>query len=227
MHDEACTHYVDMVDQTTLGHQFILEEFGEHANPRIGWQLDPFGHSSTHAALLCAEAGFDALFFGRMDYQEHDLRVRSKDLQFLWQPSPSLGPDVQLYAEVSWDSNYNPPDDFCWDTQCQGGLGQPLGEFMQDRTDLEGFNAQRRVADFMRAANVIADAHAGEYASKNIMLLMGSDFHYQNAEQWMINLDKLITAVNANGSMHARYSTPSEYVAAKRAEGIVYNVHHR
>ena len=29
MHDEATTHYIDMIDQTTLGHLFILAEFGE------------------------------------------------------------------------------------------------------------------------------------------------------------------------------------------------------
>ena len=69
MHDEATTHYLDMIDQTTLGHQYILSEFGESANPTIGWQVDPFGHSATQAALLSAEVGFDALFFGRIDCQ--------------------------------------------------------------------------------------------------------------------------------------------------------------
>lgn len=33
--------------QTTLGHRFIAEVFGEEALPRVGWQIDPFGHSST------------------------------------------------------------------------------------------------------------------------------------------------------------------------------------
>lgn len=37
--------------------------------PRVGWQIDPFGHSSTQAGLLGAAVGFDALFFGRADYQ--------------------------------------------------------------------------------------------------------------------------------------------------------------
>ena len=69
MHDEATTHYIDMVDQTTLGHQYILTQFGPNANPTIGWQIDPFGHSATQAALLSAEVGFDALFFGRIDCQ--------------------------------------------------------------------------------------------------------------------------------------------------------------
>jgi alpha-mannosidase len=67
MHDEATTHYIDMVDQTTLGHDFLRSTLG--FLPRVGWQVDPFGHSATQASLLSAEAGFDALFFGRIDYQ--------------------------------------------------------------------------------------------------------------------------------------------------------------
>lgn len=53
MHDEAATHYIDMIDQTTLGHRFIKKEFG--VVPRIGWQIDPFGHSAVQAYLLGAE----------------------------------------------------------------------------------------------------------------------------------------------------------------------------
>lgn len=67
--DEAATHYVAMVDQTTLGHRLLLDEFGEAGVPKVAWQLDPFGHSATQAALLSAEAGMDGLFFGRIDYQ--------------------------------------------------------------------------------------------------------------------------------------------------------------
>ena len=79
MHDEAATHWIDMVDQTTLGHQFILKEFG--VTPKVGWQIDPFGHSSTQAALLSAKVGFEGLFFGRIDYKDHDARIARKDME--------------------------------------------------------------------------------------------------------------------------------------------------
>jgi hypothetical protein len=45
----------------------VLSEFG--IKPKIGWQIDAFGHSSTNA-MLFAEMGFDAWFFGRLDYQD-------------------------------------------------------------------------------------------------------------------------------------------------------------
>lgn len=53
MHDEATPYYIDLIDQTTLGHQFIMKEFGQI--PRVGWQIDPFGHSAVQAYLLGAE----------------------------------------------------------------------------------------------------------------------------------------------------------------------------
>jgi hypothetical protein len=65
------------------GHEFVLAEFG--VRPRIGWQVDPFGHSNTNARLF-AEMGFDALFFGRLDYQEKELRLQEKTMEYIWRP---------------------------------------------------------------------------------------------------------------------------------------------
>lgn len=53
MHDEATTHYIDMIDQTHLGHHAIKSQF--NITPRAGWQIDPFGHSAVQAYLLGAE----------------------------------------------------------------------------------------------------------------------------------------------------------------------------
>lgn len=53
MHDEATPHYIDLIDQTTLGHKYIKDEFNQI--PRVGWQIDPFGHSAVQAYLLGAE----------------------------------------------------------------------------------------------------------------------------------------------------------------------------
>jgi Glycosyl hydrolases family 38 N-terminal domain len=44
MHDEACTHHDDMMNNMMIGHEFLEREFGY--KPRIAWSIDPFGHSN-------------------------------------------------------------------------------------------------------------------------------------------------------------------------------------
>lgn len=77
MHDEANTHYDDMINNMMKGHEFLMKEFGYR--PRVGWHIDPFGHSNANPRLF-AEMGFDAWFYGRIDYQDQDNRQDKKEL---------------------------------------------------------------------------------------------------------------------------------------------------
>ena len=116
MNDEATTYYTDIIDQQTLGLQFILKEFGECARPRTAWQLDPFGHSREQASLF-AQFGFDGLFLGRIDYQDKNARTKAKTREMLWQASANLGEQAQLFTGVL-ENRYSPPQGFCWDDFC-------------------------------------------------------------------------------------------------------------
>ncbi|CAD7944036.1 unnamed protein product [Amoebophrya sp. A120] len=82
MHDEATAHFLDMIDQTSLGHWFLLKEFG--VKPKIGWQLDPFGHSILQVDLFGSKLGFTGLFFGRIDYKDLEHRVANQEAEFVW-----------------------------------------------------------------------------------------------------------------------------------------------
>lgn len=52
MNDEGVTHYSSIIDQHSLGAEFLREQFGECGRPRLGWQIDPFGHSRQVASLF-------------------------------------------------------------------------------------------------------------------------------------------------------------------------------
>ncbi|PRQ16859.1 putative alpha-mannosidase [Rosa chinensis] len=204
MQDEAATHYIDMIDQTTLGHRFIKQEF--NVTPRVGWQIDSFGHSSVQAYLLAAEVGFDSLFFGRIDYQDIATRKNEKSLEVVWRGSKSLGSSAQIFAGA-FPTLYVPPShNFYFDTD-------DVPPLVQDNMNLGDYNVADRINDFVSEA--ISQANITR--TNHIMWTMGKDFAYQYANSWFSQMDKFIHHVNQDGRVNALYSTPSIYTDAKHA----------
>lgn len=224
MHDEATTHYMGMIDQTTRGHNFLKTNFDGYT-PRIGWQLDPFGHSATQASLMSAEVGFDALFFGRIDYEDLQLRQGSAQCEGVWRSSPNnLGTDGQVFWGLSgsYKGNYQPPKGF------------DLDGYLSDEPLVEGINIASRVSDFVQQCIEQADMTLGN----NIMLTMGSDFQYENGLENFERLDGIIHYVNKYqmegkisknqlsrfSAINVFYSDPEMYIDAKKKENIEWKV---
>ncbi|KAL6449015.1 hypothetical protein ACFW04_000614 [Cataglyphis niger] len=203
MNDEACSHYHSLVDQFTWGFRRLNDTFGSCARPRIGWQIDPFGHSREQASLF-AQMGFDGMLFGRIDYQDKSKRLREKSMEFIWKSSPSLGKRANLFTAAMYNT-YSPPPGFCFDVLC-------ADDPMIDDPDSPDYNIDKKIDDFLR----YAVEQANYYRSNHIILTMGGDFTYQHAEMYFTNLDKLIRYTNQrNGSrVNVIYSTPSCYLKA-------------
>eukprot|EP00039_Didymoeca_costata_P021504 m.344721 g.344721 ORF g.344721 m.344721 type:complete len:1047 (-) comp25011_c0_seq1:126-3266(-) len=206
MHDEGTTFYLDMIDQTSLGHRVLKEQF--NVTPTVGWQVDPFGHSATQAALLGAEAGLNSVFFGRLDYQDRLIRIAEKSAEFIWRPSPSLGPSAQVFAGLTgqYSGDYGSPQGLCWDIL--GCRDEPV----QDDTESDNYNVPSRVQDFVNAAMSLGENTRGNH----VMFTLGGDFQYMAAPHWYNNLDKMIHYVNLDGRVNAFYSNMSAYVASKQ-----------
>ncbi|KAK2817431.1 hypothetical protein Q5P01_025622 [Channa striata] len=204
MSDEATTHYSAVIDQMTLGLRFLNETFGSCGRPRVAWHIDPFGHAREHASMF-AQMGYDGLFFGRLDYQDRSQRMKEKEQELLWRASDSLTPPMADLFTGILPNGYNPPEGFCWDQLCDD---PPI----RDDPDLEDYNVDDVVKRFL----AIALNQATVYKTNHIIMTMGSDFQYENANLWYKNLDKLIRYVNAqqaNGSkVNVLYSTPSCYL---------------
>ena len=58
----------------------------------------------------------------------------------------------------------------------------------QDDPNLEGYNVDERVDAFIKDVLL----QAGNYRTDHIMFTFGSDFQYENAEEYYRNIDKLM-----------------------------------
>jgi lysosomal alpha-mannosidase len=198
MNDEAVSHYTAIIDQMTLGHKTLHRLFGQCGGiPKIGWQIDPFGHSREYASLL-AQMGFDGLFLGRIDFQDKIFRQNMQSMEFVWKASPSLGAyKTDLFTSIL-PNTYSPPDQFCFDLNCND-------------EQLNKYNIQHKAAQFVSMMMKQAEF----YATNHTLVTMGMDFHYRDANKWYTNLDILIDEIQSNPQrykVNLVYSTPSCYL---------------
>ncbi|XP_011850339.1 PREDICTED: lysosomal alpha-mannosidase [Mandrillus leucophaeus] len=218
MNDEAATHYGAIVDQMTLGLRFLEDTFGSDGRPRVAWHIDPFGHSREQASLF-AQMGFDGFFFGRLDYQDKWVRMQKLEMEQVWRASASLKPPTADLFTGVLPNGYNPPMNLCWDVLC---VDQPV---VEDPRSPE-YNAKELVDYFLN----VATAQGRHYRTNHIVMTMGSDFQYENANMWFKNLDKLIRLVNAQqakgSSVHVLYSTPACYLWELNKANLTWSVKH-
>ncbi|XP_072039219.1 lysosomal alpha-mannosidase-like [Amphiura filiformis] len=201
--DEGATHYSAIIDQMTIGHKFLEDNFGDCGRPRIAWQVDTFGHSREQASLY-AQMGMDGFFFGRIDYNDRSTRYLSKTMEGIWHgDADNLGKAADIFFGVLLISYQAPP-----------GLSNDINNWgppIQDDPTLENVNVDNRVFNF----NLWATLQAAFYRTNHVMFTMGGDFNWENAMGWYKNLDKLIKYVNDKENktgIHALYSTPSCYL---------------
>lgn len=206
MHDEASAHYMSMIDQTTLGHRFLLEEL--NFIPKVGWQIDPFGHSNTHAHFS-SEFGFDALFFGRIDYQDRAQRKENSNLEFIWKGSAST-PESEVFTGVFSDGNYQAPPNLCLDTTCSYCANDPV---VNDQ-NLETYNLPFKTQALI---DYIESEHSFTQGS-HIMVKLGADFTYDNARSWYNGMDKIMEHLAEHPKYNIFYSNPTIYMEAKANE---------
>ncbi|PAA64962.1 hypothetical protein BOX15_Mlig016937g1 [Macrostomum lignano] len=213
MDDEAATHYVDIIDQHTQGLRFLNDTFGDCGRPRVAWQVDPFGHSKEHAAMM-ALMGYDGLYFGRIDYQDQAIRRKTRRMEMVWRASQDIGsPQTDLFSGKLYDG-YCQPGGFSFETG-----DQPV----QDDPQLYDFNVEQKVKQFVDMVNTRRQV----YSSDHLMLTMGCDFQYQNARKNFKIFDKLIKAVNNRTAAHnvtVYYSTPSCYTKSVHDQNLLWTV---
>ncbi|XP_018323399.1 lysosomal alpha-mannosidase-like isoform X2 [Agrilus planipennis] len=209
MNDEAVTHYQSIIDQFTWGMRKLNETFGKCARPKVGWQIDPFGHSR-EMAFIFSQLGFDGVFLNRIDYQDQDKRRSSSSLEMIWKSSGSLENNSDIFTSVLYN-HYSPPPGFCFDILCND---DPI----IDNPESPDYNVERKVNSFLQYVETMKT----NYRTNNLLITMGNDFNYQDADVWFKNLDKLIKYANQRQNDSSKYnllySTPSCYLNAVHDE---------
>ncbi|XP_050518488.1 lysosomal alpha-mannosidase [Diabrotica virgifera virgifera] len=201
MNDEACANYQSTIDQFTWGLRTIDETVGECGIPTVGWQIDPFGHSREQASLL-SQMGYDGVMFARLDHDDKTNRMSKSALDFVWKGSDNLD-ESTIFGSIFPTSLYFPPDGFCWDYKCTDGT-------VDDNSESADYNI-----DFIRDKfTKLIHTYKQYFPTKNIIIPMGGDFHYESAEKNYINMDRFIKAFQNDTNLNVIYSTPSCYIKA-------------
>jgi len=213
MHDEACTHYEDMINNMMIGHEFLEREFDGY-KPKVGWHIDPFGHSNANPRLF-AEMGIDAWFFARIDYEDKEKRLKDKTMQWIWKPfSESLGDQVSLFTHTM-HNHYCYPRGFAYDVRYDDD--NPV---VSDES-LETFNARFKSLDLYEYILEMTLHYEGNH----FLIPWGCDFSFSNAYLAYHSPDNLIKYFNSHFSdMTLMYSTPSEYLDALKSQDITFSV---
>lgn len=217
MHDEAAPTYTDMLDNLATGHRSIASEFGEEALPTLAWQIDPFGHSATHALLSSPYAGFQGVMWGR---EPADFKVACRPgraLERVWLPSPSLGAaGAATFGATFFDPGYDFPT---WN-RC--GLTGNVSMCMH----AQGFADAAKLG-----AAEIANLRSLAVRGDDVLLNMGTDWAWLNAlldptypSQGALfdYVDGVIEGLNADPQKRfvAFYSTAADYVASKLSANL-------
>lgn len=112
--------------------------------------------------------GFDAFFFGRLDYQDKEKRLAEKEMEWVWRPSfRSLGEDVQIFTHALYH-HYSAPDGFDYDTLSND---EP---FIVDEK-LDTYNAPRRAEKMYKEIQHRLQHYKSQ---SNMVIVMGDDFHF-------------------------------------------------
>lgn len=203
MHDEAGTYYKHLIDNMRIGLKFLKEEF--NITPKIGWFIDPFGHSSATSHIL-SQMNFEKIVLTRIDYLEKKDRIENHNLEFIYDP---FGLGQKIFTHISYH-HYNP------------------------RKILRNYPGDKKIELSEEELKDVCEKYYEEmveervgYRTNNILLYYGEDFAFNEADINYENIEMIMNYVNKNmkGKMKMIYSTPSQYFESVLKSGAKFDTH--
>ncbi|GAM26881.1 hypothetical protein SAMD00019534_100560 [Acytostelium subglobosum LB1] len=186
--DEAVAQPNDVMDQITEGFQWLHRTLNITVD--YGWQIDPFGHSSLTPTLM-SKLNFKAVVGNRISETSKNYLIKKRQMQFMWEGSPSLGDSSQLFYHLMYQ-HYSYPDQY----------------YNEDLSYLADPNVS---ADTI--IDVIHNASLA-YKTRVLFLPMGGDFAYSKYSEFKFNDDMLRIVQQRKydvGIEDIRYGTIGEF----------------
>lgn len=109
--DEANPSIYSTINQNFVGHNYLLQKFG--IQPRIAWQIDPFGHSAITPSLF-RRMGYEALVINRIHFARKEHLKIKQDMEFMWNGAPIGCSDCSIFTHVL-HTHYSAPKTFDWE----------------------------------------------------------------------------------------------------------------
>lgn len=188
--DEAVTHYTSIINDMTLGRQWLRRVFRDCGQPFIAWQLKALGHSNTFAEILI-NSGYEGLFMSRTDYKHQIGLTAEHSLIFNWKPGNLRQSDSILTILTPHSS----PPTFSFESNFF-----PISQ--------EELNAGA-TEEFVNYVKKLTTT----YGTGEVFVLFGGDFSFKNSEIHYKSIDALIEAVRNDASygVDIFYSSPNCY----------------
>ncbi|XP_022200553.2 alpha-mannosidase 2 [Nilaparvata lugens] len=213
MPDEACPHLFALLVQLTEGHMWVKDNLG--VLPKVGWSIDPFGHSSTLAYMM-QEAGLtQGNVIQRVHFGWKSYLAKRKAGDFVWKQAWD---DQNTHGLLT---HHLPFNIYSASVSC-GPHAEVCRQFdfnLSSATTVTYGNVKARtellLSEYWRTGSL--------FPHNVVMVPLGDDFRYTNPQEFAAqyrNYKAIMDYGNSDKKLRTEISfgTPSDYfkIASRR-----------
>ncbi|KII60837.1 Lysosomal alpha-mannosidase [Thelohanellus kitauei] len=195
--DETITDYLNLIDQTADGLDYIKSVLGEKFRPRVAF-LPSFGHSLGYAPILQA-MDHNLVIISKISYDEakklesdRELEVYLKVQNLAPQTSQSSIPGI-LQTRTNFKLKQA-----CQEKACSN---QPISQRLSDN-------------DLAKVSGMVMDyiqSYSGIYKSADILIPIEIDANPQSVEGSFMDIEKIMESIRKDGKYQPFYSSFEKY----------------
>ncbi|XP_060071586.1 alpha-mannosidase 2x-like [Ylistrum balloti] len=213
MPDHAVTHYVSLLVQIQIAHEWLSKEF--QVLPTVAWSLDSFGHSPT-LSYLWSQTGYNFTVAQRVSQKYKRVLASRQQLEFTWRQLWDKTGKTDIFCHVPPYKLYN--------IEYACGPDPSVCSLLDFKTKPVDFSHVMRKNGKDSVINHLINPIVQELRQKAtnfnhdvVLLPLGDHFRYDTELEWdqtYANLDIFMTYVNNNPkfNMMMKYGTITDYL---------------